>query len=75
VASSRVHIQSPLGVAERNYEIHGQTFYQLSEAGRVEAHLGRTQNTIEIVNDHRNLTYFPEIPKSELLARHTGPYF
>jgi len=57
-ASGRLYFQR-LDSAERNYKVHEKNFYWLSKALRNGGHvLEGTKHTIEILTDHRNLTYF-----------------
>jgi len=64
-----------LSDAERNYEIHDKELLAVIQGLEEWRHtLEGTQNTIEILNNHRNLTYF-RTSKIWTTGKHASPYF
>jgi len=61
--------------AERNYKIHNKELLSVIQGLEEWRHiLEGTQNTIEILNNHRNLMYFWTC-QIRTTGKHTGPYF
>jgi len=61
--------------AERNYKIHNKELLSVIQGLEEWRHiLEGTQNTIEILNNHRNLMYF-WTSQIRTTGKHTGPYF
>jgi len=56
-----------LNAAERNYEVHNKEILSVIQGLKEWRHvLEGTKHMIEILNDHRNLTYFRTISEPEL---------